>query len=157
MYIAHAYTCISCEYTPTGNTLDELGIPKNPYFDPSHVSVAFHFSIPTDTGLSFVSVYTIGCRLMKSWLPHSGVHKSFLSHSYHQKHLLSHQPDTLHFAWEILQVWLQINECLKIIPHYDIVNMEICLLFYPLKKDILLNFYPALSAATRNTIFYDPA
>ena len=58
------YTC-----QPTGNSLDELGIPKNPYFDPSHVSVAsfclisegghsmpppyrsFHFSIPTDTGL----------------------------------------------------------------------------------------------------------
>ena len=29
------YTC-----QPTGNSLDELGIPKNPYFDPSHVSVA---------------------------------------------------------------------------------------------------------------------
>ena len=61
------YTC-----QPTENSLDELGIPKNPYFDPSHVSVAsfclisegghsmpppyrsFHFSIPTDTGLNIV-------------------------------------------------------------------------------------------------------
>ena len=29
------YTC-----QPTENSLDELGIPKNPYFDPSHDSVA---------------------------------------------------------------------------------------------------------------------
>ena len=37
--------------------LSELGIPKNPYFDPLHVSVSsfyriLHFSIPTDTGLT---------------------------------------------------------------------------------------------------------
>ena len=29
------YTC-----QPTGNRLDELGIPKIPYFDPSHDSIA---------------------------------------------------------------------------------------------------------------------
>ena len=29
------YTC-----QPTENSLDELGIPENPYFDPSHDSVA---------------------------------------------------------------------------------------------------------------------
>ena len=29
------YTC-----EPTENSLDELGIPKNPYFDPSHDCVA---------------------------------------------------------------------------------------------------------------------
>ena len=35
------YTC-----QPTGNSLDELGIPKNPYFDPSHASVASFWLIP---------------------------------------------------------------------------------------------------------------
>ena len=51
------YTC-----QPPENSLDELGIPKKPYFDPSHVSVAsfcliseggliWPFLIPTDTGL----------------------------------------------------------------------------------------------------------
>ena len=64
-------TCIHVKYTwqPSGNGLVVSGIPKNPQFDPSHVSVAsfcliseggpswptpyrtFHFSIPTDTGL----------------------------------------------------------------------------------------------------------
>ena len=39
------YTCPT-----TGNSLDELGIPKNPYFDPPPFRT-FHFSIPTDTGL----------------------------------------------------------------------------------------------------------
>ena len=59
------YTC-----QPTGNSLDELGIPKNPYFDPSYVSVAsfclisapyrtFHFSILTDTGLMPITNITI--------------------------------------------------------------------------------------------------
>ena len=35
------YTC-----QPTENSLDELGIPKNPYFDPSHASVASFWLIP---------------------------------------------------------------------------------------------------------------
>ena len=36
------YTCMHVKYTcqPTLNSLYELGIPKNPSFDPSHVSVA---------------------------------------------------------------------------------------------------------------------
>ena len=35
-------TWIHVKYTcqPTENSLDELGIPKNPYFDPSHDSIA---------------------------------------------------------------------------------------------------------------------
>ena len=35
------YTC-----QPTENSLDELGIPKNPYSDPSHASVASFWLIP---------------------------------------------------------------------------------------------------------------
>ena len=35
------YTC-----QQSGNSLDELGIPKNPKFDPSHDSVASFWLIP---------------------------------------------------------------------------------------------------------------
>ena len=38
------YTCQLTE-----NSLDELGIPKNPYFDPSHDPVASFSRIPIKT------------------------------------------------------------------------------------------------------------
>ena len=47
------YTC-----QPTGNSLDELGVPKNPYFDPSQVSAASIFN-----QISYEHIYRIVFRL----------------------------------------------------------------------------------------------
>ena len=45
---------------PTENSLDELGIPKNPYFDPSHASVASFWLIPG--GGHFIFYFGTPCR-----------------------------------------------------------------------------------------------